>query len=383
LTNTALDKLYAQIKKSYGDNAIYHLSEIPPYDVVSTGSLSLDYALGIGGYPLGRVIEVAGVEGSGKTTGVLHSLNNYLNRFPDRGVGFIDMEHRLETDWAENFIDDPSRMIVVKPSDAEEGVNIYRDLAKSGAVSAIVWDSIGGSPTAKGLEKDANTREFAGNSGIITQFAKYATTLSGKYNFTTIGINQVREDMSGYQRHMTPGGRAWKHACSLRLQVKRGPRGKDGEVFQKINGEELLVGYQVNVKVVKSSVGAPGRIATYWFYNVKNDLGFGIDQIEEVARLSTLTEVVERRGGWLYHELLPGGKIQGVAAFSKFLKEDEAARKELFDLTMSKMQSGTVDMSEIVPMSNDPEKSLEDFDVNMGGVKTLAEIRAMTSNGNA
>lgn len=381
MTNTALEKIFAQIKKSYGDNAVYHLSEIPAYDVVSTGSLSLDYALGIGGYPLGRVIEIAGAEGTGKTTGVLHALNNYLKQFPDRGVGFIDMEHRLETDWAENFIDEPDRMIVVKPSDAEEGVNIYRDLAKSGQVSAIAWDSIGGSPTAKGLEKDANTREFAGNSGIITQFAKYATTLSGKFNFTTIGINQIREDMSGYQRHMTPGGRAWKHACSLRLQVKRGPKGKDGEVFQKINGEDMLVGYQVHVKVIKSSVGAPGRIATYWFYNVKNDLGFGIDQIEEVARLSVLTEVVERRGAWLYHELLPDGKIMGNAAFSAFLKENIEARTKLFDLTMAKMKSGTVDMSEIVPMSADPEQSLEEFNTGLGGAKSLAEIRAKLSNG--
>lgn len=368
-----LNKLVAQIKKSYGDSSVYHLLEIPKYDIISTGSLSLDYALGIGGFPSNRVVEIAGKEGAGKTTLALHIIDGLLNRYPDKGVVFIDMEHKLESDWVSNFVKDVDRLIVVKPADAEEGVNIYRDVVRSGQVSAVVWDSIGGSPTSGALKKDANTAVFAGNSGIITQFSRYAGTLSGKYNVLTIGINQTRQDMGGYNRFMVPGGNGWKHACTIRLEVKRGPK-KEGEAFQVINGEEQMVGYLVNVKVIKSSVSAPGRVASYWFYNVENDLGFGIDRIEEVSRLSTLTRVVERRGGWHYHELLPGGKILGLSAFSGFLKGNPEAMQSIFDETMAKMRSGDIDMSEIVPMSADPEQSMEDPTEPIVGL-TLAQAK--------
>ena len=174
-----LDKVVSQITKQYGANSAYRLSDVPAYDVISTGSLSMNYALGIGGLPSDKVIEIFGKEGTGKTTLVLHISNEFLKHYPEKAVAFIDMEHRLEANWAANFVEDMDRVLVFKPSDAEEGVNIYRDVARTGLVSMIVWDSIGGAPTAKGLEKDANISTFGGNSMIITQFANFAATLSG------------------------------------------------------------------------------------------------------------------------------------------------------------------------------------------------------------
>src|SRR5664279_1240040 len=105
-----IDKLFANLAKSYGERGIYRLNELPNYDVISTGSLSLDYALGIGGLPLGRVVEIGGAEGAGKTLLSLYLINNYLKQYPDSIAAFIDMEHRMEKDWAANFIKDMDRV---------------------------------------------------------------------------------------------------------------------------------------------------------------------------------------------------------------------------------------------------------------------------------
>ena len=144
-------------------------------------------------------------------------------------------------------------------------------------------------------------------------------------------------------------------------------------MWQKINGEDMLVGYQVFVKVVKSSVGAAGRVANYWFYNVKNDLGFGVDQVEEVSRLSSLTGVVERRGGYYFHPLFPDGKVQAASNVTKFLKDNDEARAAIYQETFDKMKSGTVDMSDIVPMTDPDLQPRQRRGIQL---RTLAEIKA-------
>jgi recombination protein RecA len=369
LSKSDLDKLVTQLHKQYGDNSAYKLPDIPKYDIIPTGSLSLDYALGIGGLPSNRVGEIFGSEGTGKTTLCLFIANNFLKRYPDRAVVFLDLEHRLEADWASTFVDDPSRLIVLKPSDAEEGVNMYRDMAKSGQVSLQVWDSIGGSPTARGLEKDANTVVFAGNSGIITKFAQYAATLSGKFNFATLGINQERMDMAGFNRPTSPGGKGWKHACSYRIRLKRATK---DVVKQDLNGEkDVPVGYQVHAHIIKSSIGAPGRVANYWFYNIQNKLGFGIDQIEEVGRLGGLTGVFEKSGTWYKHPSFPGGQLQGDKQIAAFLKDSPEVCEKLSSEIMTAMKSGNIDMSEIVPIV-----SPDDEDEPMSAIDQIrAQIR--------
>ncbi len=354
-----IDKLFASMAKTYGETGIYKLNDIPDYKVISTGSLSLDFALGIGGIPMGRVTEICGANGAGKTLLMLHFADNVLREYPDKVVAIIDMEHRLEKNWAANFIHDMDRVLVLKPGSIEEGINMFRDLAESGQMAMVAWDSIGGSPTAAAMEKDAHKQQFAGNSKAVTALAQHASTLAGKHGFAFVGINQIREDMSGYRQLITPGGVGWKHACTLRIQLKRAPKGADGERIERINGEDIPVGYKIFAKVVKSSVSAPGRVGSYWFYNVANEYaGFGIDKNEEVVRLSTLTGVVERRGGWHYHEVFPDGKLLGQTKVKEFLDANLQARDLLFKLTMASMQSGTVDLSSEIPMS-DPEESLE------------------------
>jgi recombination protein RecA len=302
-------ELIKAIRKQYGDHAISVASEIPKFDVVSSGSLCLDYITDIGGLPSNRVVEFAGDPGSGKSTLALHAVNNFLKAFPDRLAVYFDAEQKLTIDWATNFIEDMDRLLVINPDHVEQATDMYKKFAVTGEVSVCVLDSIGGIPTKRTTEKSAEIGSFGGNSMGVGEFARNAATMGGKYGICTIGVNQVREDMEGFRRLKTPGGNAWKHACSLRIQFRRGP---DKYVEKRPNGEEIQVGYDVVVKTIKSGVGTPFKATKYRFYSERSDSGaFGVDRLEEIVRLAKLAGVIQRRGAWYYHDWLPGGQVQG------------------------------------------------------------------------
>lgn len=310
------------IKKKYGDHAISVASEIPQFDIIPSGSLCLDYITGIGGLPSNRVVELAGEPGSGKSTLAMHAMNNALEMFPDRVGVYFDMEQKITPEWMSNFIRHMDRVLVLNPDQIEQATDMYREFVKTGEVCVAVMDSIGGAPTRRTTEKSAEIGNFGGNAMGVGEFARNAATLGGKYHCLTIGINQIRQDMAGYRRLITPGGEAWKHACTLRIQLKRGP---DKYTEKKSNGEEVQVGYDVIVKTVKSGVGTPFRATKYRFYSEKSQTGaFGVDYLDEVVRLAKLAEVIERRGGWYYHSLLPDGKIQGEPSLLEHVRTDSA-----------------------------------------------------------
>lgn len=340
-------EVFGTLKKTYGDNSVMWGSEMPIYDVVSTGSLALDYATGIGGYPTNRVVEISGENGTGKTTLALHTINNFLQKFTDRGAIFLDCEHRLTTDWARSFVEDMDRLIVVYPDTIEQATDMYREAVTSGFVSVAVLDSIGGAPTQRVTGKSSEIGNMGGNALGVTAFSNFATTLSGKYNCCTIGINQVRDDMDGYHRVITPGGKAWKHACSLRINLKPG----DQKFIDKINGENIQVGYSIVAKVIKNSVAPPHRLGWYCFYNVPSKYGFGIDQAEEAVRLGTLTGVIEVRGGWYAHPALPGGKVQGQGRLIDTVLGDEKIKSIIVGETLSKLKAGEAHLD----VSYDPD----------------------------
>jgi len=307
------------IQKQYGEHAVSLASEIPKFDVVSSGSLCLDYITDIGGLPGNRVIEFAGDPGSGKSTLALHAANNFLARYPDRCVLYFDLEQKLTIDWAAHFIDDMDRLLVFNPDHIEQATDMFKKAVVTGEVSMAVLDSIGGAPTKRTVDKSAEIASFGGNSIGVGEFARNASTLGGKYGTCTICINQIRVDMDGFKRLMTPGGMALKHACSLRVQFRRGP---DKYVEKRPNGEEIQVGYDVIVKTVKSGVGTPFKATKYRFYSERSQSGaFGVDRLDEIIRLGKLAEVFERRGGWYLHPELSDGKIQGEAALVEYARE--------------------------------------------------------------
>lgn len=308
-----------KIRSTYGDHSIALASEMRSFEIVPSGSLCLDYITGIGGLPSNRVVEYAGDPQSGKSTLAMHSMNNALKMYKDRIGVYFDFEQKITIDWMANFIEEMDRVLVLNPDHIEQATDMFKEFAKTGEVSVVVLDSIGGAPTRRTTEKSAEIANYGGNAMGVGEFARHAATLGGKYRILTIGINQIRQDMSGYRRLMTPGGEAWKHACSLRVQFKRGA---DKYTEKKPNGEEIQVGYDVVVKTVKSGLGTPFRATQYRFYTEPSKSGaFGVDRLDEIMRLSRLSGVVEKRGGWYYHSDLPEGKIQGEANLVDYAAE--------------------------------------------------------------
>lgn len=292
-------------------------SEMPKYPAISSGSLALDFAVGVGGLPSDRVIEIAGEEGTGKTTLALLAMVNFLREQPDRCALILDLEHKLDSDWLRDLLGAElvdNSIIYAQPDHIEQATNAYKAAVGTGSVCFALVDSIGGAPTIR-RNDDAEVGVFGGNAQGVGEFARSAATLSATKRCLTVGINQVREDMSGYRRHMTPGGRAWKHAVALRLQLKRV---SGSNVTRKVNGEDMQVGYEIACKVVKNGLAAPYRTANWWFYNVPTDeFGFGVDTLEEIVRLGILTQVIERKGSWYHHPLLPDTKAGEHAVLGK------------------------------------------------------------------
>lgn len=350
-------KLLTQLQDKYGPATVMMASEMPKYPAISSGSLALDFAIGIGGLPSDRVIEIAGEEGTGKTTLALLAMLNFLADQPDRGALILDLEHKLDPDWLRSLVGDEilqERVIYVQPEHIEQATNIYKSATSTGTICFALVDSIGGAPTVR-RNDDASVGLYGGNAQGVGEFGRTAAALSAKYRCLTVGINQVREDMGGYNRHMTPGGRAWKHAVALRLLLKRGK----GKLTEKVNNEEYQIGYEIACKIVKSGVGAPGRTASWWFYNVATErYGFGVDTLEEIVRLGILTDIIRRKGGWYYHYMLPGDehKILGRDRLMEFIRDSPEARTVLSTEIVGRLADYG---SEVAPM-NDPDAPMEE-----------------------
>ena len=152
-------------------------------------------------------------------------MTKFLDAQPDRGALILDLEHKLSPDWVRTLVGDErmDRLIYVQPDHIEQATNIFRQAVASGQICIAVLDSIGGSPTIR-RNDNAEVASYGGNSQGVGEFARTAAALSAKYRCLTIGINQTRADMEGYHRMNTPGGKAWKHAVILRIQLKRSPR---------------------------------------------------------------------------------------------------------------------------------------------------------------
>lgn len=357
-----LEKLKTDLAKTFGEDSVMFADDMPTRPPYSTGSLTLDFATGYGGFPSDRVIEIAGNEGSGKTTLGLFTMMNFLDAQPDRAAMILDTEHKLTMNWVRDLIGSErmSRVLLLNPDHIEQATDMYRKAVGSGKICFAMLDSIGGSPTRRSTEKSAEIASFGGNSLGVGEFARSAAGYSHKYACLTVGINQIRADMDGYNRHMTPGGQAWKHACVMRIKLRKGRN----KIEDKIDGELVPIGYDVIAKVIKNQVGPEGRTAWYWFYNTPTDKwGFGIDRLDEIVRLSTTTQVVEQRGAWYYHPSLPDGKVQSRATLIETVKADETLREVLVSETMERLaQYGAVvaPMTEVDDEIEAPERVRED-----------------------
>ena len=314
----ALDAALSQIERQYGKGAVMKLGdhEKREIDVISSGSLSLDIALGIGGYPKGRIIEIYGPESSGKTTFALHAIAE-AQKLGGR-VAFIDAEHSLDPQYASKLGVNTDDLLLSQPDNGEQALEICEALVRSGAISVIVIDSVAALVPQAEIEGEMGDSHVGLQARLMSQALRKLSGVINKTNTIAIFINQLREKvgiMFG-NPETTPGGRALKFYSSVRLEIRRSEQIKLGTD---------VVGNKTNIKVVKNKMAPP-------FKNCTVDImyGEGVSQEGEVIDLASEAGILEKSGSWYAYK---GEKLgQGKENVKELLKNNN----DLFDELMVK-----------------------------------------------
>ena len=300
----ALETALAQIEKNYGKGAIMRLGEDIPVNVeaISTGSLSLDLALGVGGVPKGRIVEIYGPESSGKTTLALHILASAQKAGGE--VAFIDVEHALEPAYARALGVNIDELLISQPDTGEQALDITEALVRSGAVDVVVVDSVAALVPRSELEGEMGESSVGVVARLMSQaLRKLAGTIS-KTNCIVVFINQLREKIGVMYGNpeTTPGGRALKYFSSVRIDVRR-------IETLKVGGE--MVGNRTRAKIVKNKVAPPFKEAEFDII-----YGEGISKIGEICDLGAKLEIIEKSGAWW---TVNGERIQGRDNVKEYL----------------------------------------------------------------
>ena len=316
----ALDTAIAYIEKQFGAGAIMKLGDSRALDVeaIHTGSMTLDMALGIGGIPKGRIIEIYGPESSGKTTVALHCLAEAQKAGGE--VAFIDVEHALDPVYAKALGVDIDNMLVSQPDSGEQALEIAEALARSGAIDCLVIDSVAAMVTKAEIDGEMGDTHVGQLARLMSQAMRKLTSVIAKSNCAAIFINQVREKIGVIYGNpeTTPGGRALKFYSSVRIEVRRGEQIK--------NGAEVI-GNRTRCKVVKNKVDPP-------FKECEFDImyGTGISRVGEVLDLATDMGVVKKGGAWYsYNDFKLG---QGRDNSKDFLVANPEIMQEIEDKIM-------------------------------------------------
>jgi len=310
-----VDKAIREIKKQYGEGSIMKLGEARRVDVdsIPTGSISLDIALGTGGVPMGRIIELYGPESSGKTTVALHVVANTQKR---GGVAtFIDAEHALDPEYAKRIGVDIDNLLISQPDTGEQALGIVEALVTSGGVDLVVVDSVAALTPKAEIEGNIGDFQIGLQARLMSQALRKLTSLTSKYNTTIIFINQIRMKIGVYMGNpeTTPGGKALKFYSSVRIEVRRAAQIKKGEE---------VVGNRVKAKIVKNKVAPPFRTAEFdIMYNE------GISRRGDILTTASRLGIIKLQGSW--YSLGDKKLGQGGEASKKYLKENPELEKEI------------------------------------------------------
>jgi recombination protein RecA len=323
-------KFMQGMQKKWGDEVVFHASDTPPYDVVSTGSYALDFATAIGGFPRGYLVEVFGREGVGKTSLAYYMIAEEQKR--DGYCAFINLEGRFSAEWAGRLGVDLDKLLVLSPADGQDAADILYECVNSGAVSLIIFDSIG---AMMGKEEMDGKDRVGGQAKLITGMIKRVMGRAWQQRCSVVFLNQARADMNSMMPGAieSPGGFAVKHGAAIRIQLKRGA-GYQGVV----NGDKKEIGYRVSAVLKKNKAGgSPKRVAQWDFYTDEVDgHEIGIDHTEEIMSLAMKPgiDVIARQGAYYYHHTFPLNKnnepqIQGREGVIEFLRESPEAVEKI------------------------------------------------------
>lgn len=325
----------AKMAKTYGEGTFTLAPTVTAYDVIPTGSITLDYNLAVGGYVTGRLHEMWGSEGAGKTTLNLITASEAQRKFPDRIVAWLDVEHRLDKAWAVSHGVDLNRLLHIQPNDAEEVADQVKDLCRSGLVSFVVVDSIGAMIPEREKEKDAGDAVVGKQAQIVTRMVKIAAVEADLTKTTVMFINQVRANVGGYGSPTTTGGGfALKHATTTKLMVKR--QGGIDPLKAKINGEDRIVGHHIAVNIERNSVAPAYRVATFPIFHIATDKygPIGIDAADEATTIGIKTGVIQQAGAW-YTITPTGERVQGRDAVVEALRAVPATITQVRDRALA------------------------------------------------
>lgn len=325
----ALESAIAQIEKSYGKGAVMKLGQTKALDVaaIPTGSMTLDMALGIGGVPRGRVVEIYGPESSGKTTVALHIIAETQKL--GGNVAFIDVEHALDPVYASALGVDTESLLVSQPDSGEDALQIAETLVRSGAIDCIVVDSVAAMATRAEIDGDMGDTHVGQLARLMSQAMRKLTAVISKSNCVAIFINQVREKIGVMYGNpeTTPGGRALKFYSSVRIEVRRQEQLKNGsEVF----------GNRTKCKVVKNKVAPP-------FKECEFDIiyGKGISRDGELLDLAVELGIVKKGGAWFSYKDMKLG--QGRDNSKDFLVANPELMKEIEDQVIARSSEVVMD----------------------------------------
>lgn len=311
----ALDMALKQIEKQFGKGSIMKLGEKTDREVLTTssGSLALDVALGVGGYPRGRIIEIYGPESSGKTTVALHAIAEA--QAAGGQAAFIDAEHALDPIYAQNLGVNIDELLLSQPDTGEQALEICEALVRSGAVDIVVIDSVAALVPKAEIEGDMGDSHVGLQARLMSQALRKLSGAISKSKTTAIFINQIREKVGVMfgNPEVTPGGRALKFYSSVRLEVRRAEAIKSGNDF---------MGNKTKIKVVKNKVAPPFRTA-----EVDVMYGQGISREGEIVDLGVEMDIVNKSGSWYaYNDDRLG---QGRENAKQFLKDNPSTRNEI------------------------------------------------------
>lgn len=323
----SLKTILEKMDKTYGKGAVMIMGEreVEPVDVIPTGSLGLDLALGVGGYPRGRIVEIYGPESSGKTTLTLHAIAEAQKA---GGIAaFIDAEHAFDRFYAEKLGVDVDNLVISQPDNGEQALEIMENLIRSGAIDIVVVDSVAALTPKSEIEGDMGDSKMGLQARLMSQALRKLTGTISKTKCVAIFINQLREKIGVMfgNPETTTGGNALKFYASVRLDIRRGSQIKEGD---------KVLGNRTKVKVVKNKMAPPFRSTEFDVL-----YGEGISRTGEIVDLGVEYEVIQKSGSWFSYA---GSKLaQGRDAVKELLKDNPELAEEIETKVREKIAEGT------------------------------------------
>lgn len=324
----ALSDAMSKIEKDFGKGSVMKLGDeqVEPVDVIPTGSIALDYALGVGGYPRGRIIEIYGPESSGKTTLAIHAIAEAQKA--GGLAAFIDAEHAFDSFYAKSLGVDINNLLVSQPDNGEQALDIADQLIRSAALDVVVIDSVAALTPRAELEGDMGDNRVGLQARLMSQALRKLTATVSKTNTTCIFINQLREKIGVMfgNPETTTGGNALKFYSSVRLDIRKATAIKDGE---------NVLGHLTRVKVVKNKVAPPFRKAEF-----EITFGQGINRIGEIVDLGVDFGIITKSGSWFSYG---GSKLaQGRDAVKAVLADNPELCEEITAKIQAAMRGESV-----------------------------------------